>query len=48
MAQSVGSAQHVEHGIQIQNMEIQMTEFEDEVIKLLKQILAILKKASEK
>ena len=48
MAQSVGSALHVEYVTQRLNTEIAMTEFEDEVLRLLKQILLTLKKAQEK
>jgi len=48
MAQNVGSVPHVERDIQALNTEMRMTEFEDEVIRLLKQILSTLKKAQDK
>lgn len=48
MAQSVGNALHVEYVIQRLNMGIAMTDFEDEVLRLLKQILSTLRKAQKK
>jgi thymidine phosphorylase len=46
MAQSVGSALHVEYVTQRLNTEIAMTEFENEVLRLLKQILLATKKGT--